>query len=39
MKITTVFAINGTLTPFMAVMLPQLVFGAAAVYLIRIAPK
>lgn len=39
MKVTTVFAINGTLTPFMAVLLPQLVFGAAAVYLIHIAPK
>ena len=39
MKITTVFAINGTLSPFMAVLLPQLVFGAAAAYLIHIAPK
>ena len=39
MKITTVFAINGTLTPFLAVLLPQLVFGAAAAYLIHIAPK
>ena len=32
-------AYNGTLTPFLAVLLPQLVFGAAAVYLIHIAPK
>ena len=39
MKITTVFAINGTLTPFLAVLLPQLVFGLAAAYLIHIAPK
>lgn len=39
MKITTVFAINGSLTPFMAVLLPQLVFGCAAAYLIHIAPK
>ncbi len=39
MKVTTVFAINGSLTPFMAVLLPQLTFGAAAVYLIHIAPK
>ena len=39
MKITTVFAINGTMTPFMAVLLPQLLFGIAAVYLIHIAPK
>ena len=39
MKVTTVFAINGTLTPFMAVLLPQLLFGLAAAYLIHIAPK
>jgi lipopolysaccharide export system permease protein len=39
MKITTVFAINGDLSPFMAVLLPQLVFGIAAAYLIHVAPK
>ncbi len=39
MKVTTVFAINGTLTPFLAVLLPQLLFGFAAAYLIKIAPK
>ena len=39
MKITTVFAIGGNLSPFMAVLLPQLVFGVATVYLIHIAPK
>ena len=39
MKITTVFATGGNLSPFMAVLLPQLVFGVAAVYLIHIAPK
>ncbi len=39
MKVTTVFATNGSMSPFMAVMLPQLVFGTAAVYLIHIAPK
>ena len=39
MKITTVFAINGNLPPFLAVMLPQIVFGIAAVYLVKIAPK
>ena len=39
MKITTVFATGGNLTPFMAVLLPQLVFGVAAVYLIYKAPK
>ena len=39
MKVTTVFAIGGNLSPFMAVLLPQLVFGVAAVYLIYKAPK
>lgn len=39
MKITTVFAINGNLPPFLAVMLPQLAFGIAAAYLVKIAPK
>ncbi|MBP3762360.1 MAG: LptF/LptG family permease [Bacteroidales bacterium] len=39
MKITTVFATNGSLSPFMAVLLPQIVFGLAAAYLIHKAPK
>ena len=39
MKITTVFATGGNLPPFMAVLLPQLVFGVATVYLIHKAPK
>jgi lipopolysaccharide export system permease protein len=39
MKVTTVFATGGNLSPFMAVLLPQLVFGVAAVYLIHKAPK
>lgn len=39
MKITTVFAINGNLPPFWAVILPQLVFGLAAIYFVKIAPK
>lgn len=39
MKITTVFATGGNLSPFMAVLLPQLVFGLAAVYLIHKASK
>ena len=39
MKITTVFATNGDLSPFMAVLLPQLVFSVAAVWLIYKAPK
>lgn len=39
MKITTVFATNGDLSPFMAVLLPQLVYSAAAAWLIHKAPK
>jgi lipopolysaccharide export system permease protein len=39
MKVTTVFAISGNMSPFMAVLLPQLVFGLAAAYLIYKAPK
>ena len=39
MKIAAVFATEGNLSPFMAVLLPQLVFGLATIYLIRIAPK
>ena len=39
MKITTVFATNGDLSPFMAVLLPQIIFGVAAGYLIYKAPK
>lgn len=39
MKITTVFAINGNLPPFWAVLLPQVVFGVAAAYLVKKAPK
>lgn len=39
MKITTVFAINGNLSPFMAVLMPQIFFGLAAAYLVKKAPK
>ena len=39
MKITTVFATNGDLSPFMAVLLPQLIFSIAAGILIYKAPK
>ena len=39
MKITTVFATNGDLSPFMAVLLPQIVFAIAAAWLIYKAPK
>ena len=39
MKITTVFSTGGNLSPFMAVLLPQLVFGVAALFLIHKASK
>lgn len=39
MKISTVFATNGNLPPFWAVLLPQMIFGIAAIYLIYKAPK
>ena len=39
MKVTTVFATGGNLPPLLAVLLPQLVFGLAAAYLIHVAPK
>lgn len=39
MKISTVFATNGNLLPFLAVLLPQATFGVAAVVLIKRAPK
>ena len=39
MKVSTVYAVFGTLNPFMAVLLPQLIFGIIAVYMIRTAPK
>lgn len=39
MKVTTVFATNGNLSAFLAVLLPQIVFSIAAAYLIKTAPK
>ncbi|MDO4216795.1 MAG: LptF/LptG family permease [Bacteroidales bacterium] len=39
MRISVVFATNGNLSPFLAVLLPQLLFALAAVYLIHTAPK
>ena len=39
MKISTVYAIFGTLNPFVAVLLPQAVFGVIAAVMIRTAPK
>ena len=39
MKVSTVFAINGSLPPFWAVLLPQAIFGIIAAYVIHTAPK
>ena len=39
MKISTVFATNGNLLPSLAVLLPQIIFGIAAIILIKKAPK
>ncbi len=39
MKVSTVFAINGNLPPFLAILLPQVIFAIIAVYVIRSAPK
>lgn len=39
MKVSTVFAIFGTLNPFLSVLLPQIVFGAVAAYVVQTAPK
>ncbi len=39
MKVTTVFAVFGTLNPFLSVLLPQIVFGIVAAYVVKTAPK
>lgn len=39
MKVSTVFAVNGSLHPFLAVLLPQAIFGAIAAYVVKTAPK
>ncbi len=39
MKVSTVFAINGSLPPFLAVLLPQVTFGLIAAQVIHTAPK
>lgn len=39
MKVSTVFAVFGTLNPFVSVLLPQAIFALIAIYVIRTAPK
>ncbi|MCQ2294626.1 MAG: LptF/LptG family permease [Bacteroidales bacterium] len=39
MKVSTVFAVFGTLNPFISVLLPQAVFALIAAYVVRTAPK
>jgi lipopolysaccharide export system permease protein len=39
MQISTTFAVNGNLSPLLAVWLPLFLFGLLGVYLIRTAPK
>lgn len=39
MRVCNVFSVNGNLPPFLAVLVPQLVFGIAAIVLIKLAPK
>ena len=39
MKVCTVFATNGNLPPPLAVLMPQIVFGVTAIFLVRSAPK
>ncbi len=39
MRVCSVYSLNGNLPPFLAVLLPQLVFGITAIYLIIKTPK
>ncbi len=39
MQVATVFSTSGNLDPFIAVWIPNIIFGALAAYLLRIAPK
>ena len=39
MKFTTTFATFGSLSPFISVWIPNIVFGLLGFYLIKIAPK
>ncbi|MDP4267592.1 MAG: LptF/LptG family permease [Bacteroidota bacterium] len=39
MQVSTTFATNGNLSPFISVWIPNLIFGALGIYLLRTAPK
>jgi lipopolysaccharide export system permease protein len=39
MKVTTVYATNAGLNPFIAVWLPNVIFAVVALYLYQKAPK
>lgn len=39
LQISTVFATRGNLTPWLAVWIPNILFGILGIYLLRIAPK
>jgi len=38
-QISNTFAINGSITPLIAVWIPNLIFATIAVYMVRVAPK
>jgi len=39
MKVSTVFATRGSLSPMIAAWIPNFIFGLVSIYLMRIAPK
>ena len=38
-QVTTVFATRGSLAPWMAVWIPNLIYGVLGLYLLKLAPK